>query len=82
MGEPVPEQSGSSVSEFIGNGSEPREVKHLSTWRKRKKFDFLSSGERKGTSLNPANLFEVGWGLRDPAPVFWNLVESCWKADS
>lgn len=26
----------------------PRELKHLSTWRKGKKFDFLSSGERNG----------------------------------
>ena len=31
---------------------EPREVKHLSTWRKRKRSDFLSSGERSGKSLN------------------------------
>jgi hypothetical protein len=30
----------------------PGELKHLSTRRKRKKFDFLSSGERKGKSPN------------------------------
>jgi hypothetical protein len=24
-----------SLTEYIGEGSEPREVKHLSTWRKR-----------------------------------------------
>ena len=40
MGEPGLEQSGSSVSEFIGGGSKPREVNHLSTWRKRKKIRF------------------------------------------
>ena len=33
-------------------GSERRELKHLSTCRKRKRLDFPSSGERKGSSLN------------------------------
>ena len=32
--------------------SQPREVNHLSTSRKRKQSDSLSSGERKGTSPN------------------------------
>ena len=32
--------------------SERRELKHLSTCRKRKKIDFPSSGERNGNSLN------------------------------
>ena len=32
--------------------SEPGELKHLSTLRKRKKFEALSSGERKGLSPN------------------------------
>ena len=31
-----------------GFSIKPRELKHLSTWRKGKKFDFLSSGERNG----------------------------------
>ena len=40
-------------TEYIGMQREPGELKHLSTRRKRKKiFDFLSSGERKGMSLN------------------------------
>ena len=40
-------------TESIGIQREPGELKHLSTRRKRKKiFDFLSSGERKGKSLN------------------------------
>ena len=40
-------------TESIGMQREPGELKHLSTRRKRKKiFDFLSSGERKGKSLN------------------------------
>ena len=39
--------------EYIAMQREPGELKHLSTRRKRKKiFDFLSSGERKGKSLN------------------------------
>ena len=38
---------------FIAIQREPGELKHLSTRRKRKKiFDFLSSGERTGKSLN------------------------------
>ena len=41
----------------------PRELKHLSTWRKRKQTsDFLSSGERKGKSLNHSDVSE--WGCR------------------
>ena len=43
----------SPYAEYIGIRREPGELKHLSTRRKRKKiFDFLSSGERKGKSLN------------------------------
>ncbi len=38
--------------ESIGMQGEPGELKHLSTRRKRKKIDFLSSGERKGKSPN------------------------------
>ena len=42
-----------TIHEYIVYGGEPRELKHLSTGRKRKKtIDFLSSGERKGKSLN------------------------------
>ena len=41
-----------SLAEFIGQRSEPGELKHLSTLRKRKQRDSPSSGERKGNSLN------------------------------
>jgi hypothetical protein len=41
-----------SLSEYIGLGSKRRELKHLSSARKRKRSDSLSSGERKGKSLN------------------------------
>ena len=47
MGKPGPGHAGSSLK-----GSEPGEVKHLSTQRKRKRSDSLSSGERNGNSLN------------------------------
>ena len=57
MGEPDLEKSGSSAPESIGSRSELGEVNHLSTRRKRKKFDLLSSGERTGNSLNPGWLF-------------------------
>ena len=40
------------LSEFIGQKSERHELKHLSSARKRKQRDFLSSGERKGNSPN------------------------------
>jgi hypothetical protein len=41
-----------SLSEYIGQGSERSELKHLSKIRKRKRSDFPSSGERKGNSPN------------------------------
>ena len=42
-----------TIHEYRVYGGEPGELKHLSTRRKRKKtIDFLSSGERKGKSLN------------------------------
>ena len=41
-----------SISEYIGYGSERHELKHLSSARKRKQRDSLSSGERNGISLN------------------------------
>ena len=50
----------SLCTESIGVQREPGELKHLSSRRKRKKIDFLSSGERKGKS--PNQLTTVGWG--------------------
>ncbi len=41
-----------SYAEFIGIRRRPGEVKHLSSQRKRNRRDSLSSGERKGNSLN------------------------------
>ena len=49
MGQPGPGNAGSFLSNREG---ERGEVKHLSTFRKRKRSDFLSSGERSGKSLN------------------------------
>jgi hypothetical protein len=42
----------SFVFEYIEYESQRHELKHLSSARKRKQSDFLSSGERKGNSLN------------------------------
>jgi hypothetical protein len=50
MGQPGPGNAGSSWHYMPG--SERREVKHLSTFRKRNRRDSLSSGERNGKSLN------------------------------
>ena len=36
----------------IASSKQPREVKHLSTWRKINRRDSLSSGERTGNSPN------------------------------
>jgi hypothetical protein len=48
MGQPGPGNAGS----LRHAESERREVKHLSTFRKRNRRDSLSSGERSGKSLN------------------------------
>ena len=52
----------SSISESIAYGREPGELKHLSTWRKRKKFDSVSSGERTRKSPN-RDACIAGFGL-------------------
>gem|GEM_PF-4259043 len=52
MGEPFRSKYRKPYDEYIVVGSEPEEVKHLSTLRKRNRTDFPSSGERKGNSLN------------------------------
>ena len=51
-GETHPGEPRISLSEYIGQGSERSELKHLSKTRKRKRSDSLSSGERKGNSPN------------------------------
>ncbi len=52
-------------TESIGMRGEPGELKHLSSRRKRKKiFDVLSSGERKGQSPN-RHACMAGFGLHN-----------------
>lgn len=61
MGEPARRNPGIAV-----RAKEPGEVKHLSSRRKRNRRDSLSSGERKGKSLNSRNAktaVVVAWGL-------------------
>jgi hypothetical protein len=53
----------STYSESIAVCGEPGELKHLSSRRKRKKFDFQSSGERNGKSPNPTSTEAGGCGL-------------------
>ena len=54
-----------SISESIGYGGEPGELKHLSSRRKRKKeFDSGSSGERTRKSPN-RHACMAGFGLHD-----------------
>ena len=53
MGQPLWSKDHKSYDEYIVIRGERRELKHLSTCRRRKKvIDFLSSGERKGKSPN------------------------------
>lgn len=52
MGKPILAKPKISYPEYIGIGSERRELKHLSSARKRKRSDSLSSGERNGKSPN------------------------------
>ena len=65
----------SSSAEYIGGRGQPGELKHLSTLRKRKQSDSLSSGERKGISLNQVGVKHVSvahlglWGLAGPGYV-------------
>jgi hypothetical protein len=51
-GETRLEKLQTSYAEYIGVRGERRELKHLISVRKRKQSDSLSSGERKGISLN------------------------------
>lgn len=55
-----------SYGEYIAIRGEPGELKHLSSPRKRKKFDSASSGERKRRSLNLVRVIARGrcvWGV-------------------
>jgi hypothetical protein len=52
MGKPTRGNARVLLPESIGQERQAGELKHLSSPRKGKKFDSLSSGERKGTSPN------------------------------
>jgi hypothetical protein len=58
MGQPDPGNAGSFFCSNAGGG-ERREVKHLSTFRSRNRRDSLSSGERRGRSLNLASCISL-----------------------
>ena len=75
MGKPARGKARASCREHISARGEPGELKHLSTRRKRN--DSLSSGERKGRSLNrPA----CRAGLEGKAETSETEVEGVWKA--
>ena len=58
-----------TITESIGYGREPGELKHLSSRRKRKKtIDFQSSGERNGKSPNRRACMS-GFGLHN-----WSVI--------
>ena len=69
MGKPGRGYTLSFITEYIGNESERRELKHLSTYRKRNQFrDSVSSGER--TRKSPNHISLLIWGCRSPT---WDL---------
>ena len=53
----------SPISEYIGYGREPGELKHLSNQRKGNRRDSVSSGERKRRSLNQWACLLGLWGI-------------------
>ena len=78
MGKPGRGDALSAVTEYIGHGGQRRELKHLSTCRKGKRSDFLSSGERTGNSPNrlrvrPQPLRSRGRGMS--VPHLWKGAE-------
>ena len=75
MGKPAWGNACAASGEHIARRGEPGELKHLSTRRKRE--NSLSSGERKGRSLNPA---ASCWGLKGKAERCGSGVERCGKA--
>ena len=70
MGKPAWGNACAAWDEPIVSGREPGELKHLSTRRKRN--DFPSSGERKGSSPNPRG--ESLLGVVGPGK--WEFVEN------
>ncbi len=67
MGKPGLGNARSPHTESIGVWGEPGELKHLSSPRKRKRSDSVSSGERKRNSLNPCRV--IGRGRCDTGVV-------------
>jgi hypothetical protein len=61
MGQPGPGNSGSSVIEYIGGGSERGEVKHLSTPRKRNQIEIprVVASERGRAQTDESNFIGV-----------------------
>ena len=51
-------------------GREPGELKHLSNWRRKKKRDSVSSGERTGSGPNRGGLLSGYIGM-EPVVVFY-----------
>ena len=58
MGKPGGKRSPSPITESIGYGREPGELKHLSSRRKRKKHRFPESWRAKGKEPKP---IDYGW---------------------
>ncbi len=77
-GNPAGVRSSDPVPSEVGVGSRRRELKHLSTSRKRNQVrDPPSSGERNGESLN---LWIYPEGLREPNVGPGSVVERSGKA--
>ncbi len=75
MGKPARGNARAAFGEHIARRGEPGELKHLSTRRRRE--NSLSSGERKGRSLNPVASY---WGLKGKAGRCGTEVERYWES--
>jgi hypothetical protein len=76
MGKPIPSNFGISRHESIVAGGERGELKHLSTFRKRNQIrDSLSSGERKGNSLNPVYAKACERCMQEVAGFYWRTSQ-------
>lgn len=77
------EKPGEAVKQAMNPGcpSQRRELKHLSTCRKRKKIDFPSSGERTGNSLNRFASAKRGRGACHSGVTKLPVRRIHWKVD-
>jgi len=72
-GETPPGQPRRSPAEYIGRRSEPRELKHLSTWRKREQYAIpLVAASESGRAQTASMLKAISVVLAGLWDMIWN----------